>query len=230
VALAESVPPRLGIPPEKVDVIPRGRDPRRFPVRTREQRLLVRDMLGVSRDAPVILAVGRQDPPKGLTHLVDAIPGIAKDHPDVVVLIAGKKGSASAELRRRAGELRQDIRFLGHRSDVPSLLAAADVLCFPSEREGFGGVLLEAMAVGCPVVASAIPSSIELLGSGAKSVGIMTPVGDARRLGIALSGVLADPCASEPLSQRARARFERDFTIDAVAQRMAAFFTAIVGA
>ena len=226
-ALACSVPPRLHIPRAKVDVVPRGRDSRRFPLRTAEQRRRVRGELGLPAGVPVILAVGRQDPAKGLGHLVDAVPRVAQDHPDVVVLIAGKTGSESAELRRKAQDVGRDIRFLGHRSDVPALLAAADVLCFPSEREGFGGVLIEAMAVGCPVVASAIPSSIELLGAGEAGAGILTPPGEWRQLASALSRVLADPQGCEPLTRRARGRFEAEFTIDRVASRMAGFFTGV---
>lgn len=222
-AIAQTVPPRLGIPVHLVDVVPRGRDPRAFPFRTASSREQTKRLLGVPSRAPVIVSVGRLEPPKGHQHLLRALPGVVKDHPDVVVLIAGKEGRSSQPLRQAAARLGLDIRFLGHRDDVPALLAAADAFCFPSEREGFGGVLIEALAVGCPVVASALPTTVEILGP--DPVGLMVPVGDADSLGRALSRALSDGAESARLADRGRERFEELFTIDRVDDRMTAFFT-----
>lgn len=222
-AIAQTVPPRLGIAVNLVDVVPRGRDPRAFPFRTASSREHTKRLLGIPSRAPVIVSVGRLEPPKGHEHLLRALPSVAKDHPDVVVLIAGKEGRSSQPLRQAAARLGLDIRFLGHRNDVPALLAAADAFCFPSEREGFGGVLIEALAVGCPVVASALPTTVEILGP--DPVGLMVPVGDAESLARALSRALSDRAESARLADRGRERFEELFTIDRVDDRMTAFFT-----
>jgi len=222
-AIAQTVPPRLGIPVHLVDVVPRGRDPRAFPFRTASSREHTKRLLGIPSRASVIVSVGRLEPPKGHQHLLRSLPGVAKDHPDVVVLIAGKEGRSSQPLRQAAARLGLDIRFLGHRDDVPALLAAADAFCFPSEREGFGGVLIEALAVGCPVVASALPTTVEILGP--DPVGLMVPVGDAESLARALSRALSDRAESARLADRGRERFEELFTIDRVDDRMTAFFT-----
>lgn len=223
-AIARDVGPRLGIPQRKIDVIPRGRDPLDFPFRSGEARSRVRTQLGLG-DAPAILAIGRHEPQKGLQHLLAAASTVAEHHPGLVVLLAGKEGRVTAELTSLAGQAKAEVRFLGHRSDVADLLAAADVFCFPSEREGFGGVLIEAMAVGCPIVASAIPTSIEVLAADTnRPTGLTTAVADVRALAAALTEVLDQPRASEERARLGRERFELLYTIDAVAEQMANFF------
>ena len=101
-AVAHSVAPRLGIKPETVVVIPRGRDPHRFPYRTQETRTAVRASLGIADTTPVLLAVGRLEPQKGMNHLLHALPMVAEQHPDCVVLIAGRDGRSSSQLRAAA--------------------------------------------------------------------------------------------------------------------------------
>lgn len=121
------------------------------------------------------------------------------------------------------------MRFLGHRTDIADLLAASDVFCFPSEREGFGGVLIEAMAVGCPIVASAIPTSIEVLGNSDPAAGVLAPVGDVAALASALSEVLGNPFTAQRRAEVARERFQDTFTIDAVSGQMTEFFQRVRG-
>lgn len=222
-AIAESVPPRLGYRNAKVEVIPRGRDPQRFPYRTAEVRERVRSCLGVSNEAPVVLGIGRLEPQKGFQHLLRALPLVAEHHPDLVCLIAGKDGRAADSLRAQAASLNVDVRFLGHRTDIADLLSAADVFCFPSEREGFGGVLIEAMAVGCPIVASAIPTTREVLGDG--EFGALMLTGDhedlAEKLTLSLNG-RDDP---SPSAKRAFIAFIEQYASPAVIARMAEFFS-----
>lgn len=228
-AIASNVAPRLGIPRHKIDVIPRGRDPRDFPFRPATARARVRAELGLSKQTPVILGVGRHEPQKGFQHLLGALPTISRDHPGLVTLIAGRDGRSTQALRSQALGTSQDVRFLGHRTDIADLLAASDVFCFPSEREGFGGVLIEAMAVGCPIVASAIPTSIEVLGNSDPAAGVLAPVGDVAALASALSEVLGNPFTAQRRAEVARERFQDTFTIDAVSGQMTEFFQRVRG-
>lgn len=228
-AIAESLGPRLGLSPDRIDVVPRGRDPQRFPFRPVEVRQRTRRALGLDDVAPVVLAVGRQEPQKGLQHLLRAAPIVASEHPNLVVLIAGREGRATEELRATtAGSGIVDIRFLGQRTDVADLLSAADVFCFPSEREGFGGVLIEALAVGCPIVGSAIPTTREVLGSGSP-VGWLSPVGDVGALAADINTVLGDRESATEVAVRGRRRFDQHFTVDSVAVQMAGFFARVAG-
>jgi len=223
-AVADAVSPRLGLRRELVDVIPRGRDPRALMFRPDATGHRVRAELGLGDDFPLVLAVGRLEPQKGLQHLIAALPAVRESVPEIVVLLAGKDGRSGPALREQAAASGCEVRFLGHRSDVADLMAAADVLCFPSEREGFGGVLIEALAVGCPIVATGIPTTLEVLGSEEDAVGVVTPVAEPRALAAALVAVLTDPAAAQARARLGRARFEEHFTIERVSHEMVAFF------
>ena len=170
------------------------------------------------------------EPQKGLQHLLAALPAVRAIMPGAIALIAGKEGRSAPQLREAAVSSDCDVRFLGHRTDIADLLAAADVFCFPSEREGFGGVLVEAMATGCPIVASSIPTTLEVLGRGEKTVGLLAPVADSRALTMAIVEVLADPAGSATRARRGRDRFEQHVTIEHVANEMASFFRQVQGA
>lgn len=220
--VADNVAKRLSVDRNLVDVIPRGRDPQRFHFRPSVVRDRVRHELGITDSARVILALGRLEPPKGLQDLLAALPTVAAEVPHLVVLIAGSEGRSSAQLKATASSLSTDVRFLGHRTDAADLLAAADVLCLPSEREGFPGTLVEALAVGCPIVASDIAPSREVLGF--ESTGVLTQASDNVGLGRALLGVLNDPAGAQTRALAGRARFESHLTTERVARLMVDFF------
>ena len=228
-AVATSVGPRLRISPSDIDVIPRGRNPQEFPFRQIGLRRRTRGALGIGDSTPLILAVGRLEPAKGLVHLFNALPFVAARHPDAVILIAGGDGRSGEELHRLAQDLPLDVRFLGYREDVAALLTAADVLCFPSEREGSPGAMLEAMAVGCPVVASEIPPVIEVIGAPNDIAAIVSPVGDHDSMARALNAVLDRPEAWEAGRLEGRRRFEHVYSIESVSQRMVGFFDRAAG-
>lgn len=228
-AIADSVSPRLGIPRHKVDVIPRGRDPHAFAFQPPDLRERTRHELGLPASVPVIVSIGRLEPEKGHRHLLAALPIVAEEHPDVVTLIAGKDGRSAVELRSLAGDMPNEVRFLGHRADVAGLLAAADVFCFPSEREGLGGALIEALAVGCPIVASRIPTTLEVLSAGGSSIGTVVDAHDPAELGRALSRSLRGDEDTRHLAREGRRRFEESYSINSVVLRMIGFFERAAG-
>ncbi|MGI5951026.1 MAG: glycosyltransferase family 4 protein [Brooklawnia sp.] len=223
-AIARSVPPRIRINPEIVDVIPRGRDPERFHFQPIEAREAIRRELGLRESTKVIIAIGRLEPPKGLHHLLEAIPRIAQVTPDACLIIVGRDGRASQELRHQAASLPLEVKFLGHRTDIPQLLAGADVLAFPSEREGSPGTLIEALAVGTPIVASDIPPNLEVLGNGPVPTGLIAQSRNPRALADAILRAFTDTESAKQRARSGRARFDALFTIDAIAAEMAAFF------
>lgn len=228
-AVARSVGPILGIRLEHIDVIPRGRDPEAFPFQHAPMRRATRDALGISDYTPVVLAVGRLEPQKGLHHLLSAVPIIAASVPDAVVLVAGREGRAANDLHQQAAGLPLAVRFLGHRTDMPALLAAADVLAFPSEREGSPGTLIEAMAAGTPIVASDIAPCLEVLGGNNQEIALVTPTGDPKALGDSIVSVLIDEANARRRAVAARARFEAHYSIDSVSAQMSDFFFRVPG-
>lgn len=224
-SVAESVAPRLHINPRIIDVIPRGRDPKRFSYRNEGVRRTTRAELGIPPTTPLLLAVGRLEPQKGLIHLLAALPGVTAENPGTILLIAGREGRASECLRAAARPSRAEIRFLGHRSDVAALMTAADVLCFPSEREGSPGTLIEALAVGCPVVASEIPTVREVLTGVTDQVAVsLAPVGDARRIASAINATLNQGSSLSARLLKGRELFEKHYSIEGISTQMSEFF------
>ncbi|MDO5500588.1 MAG: glycosyltransferase family 4 protein [Propionibacteriaceae bacterium] len=220
--LARQTAEKLRIPLGIIDVIPRGRASEGLAYRPEGVRGKVRRDFGIGDRTSVILTVGRLDAAKGLEYLIQALPAVHNNFPRVVVLMAGKDGAASERIRSAAAASPVDIRLLGHRHDIPDLMAAADLLCFPSLSEGSPGTLIEAMAVGCPIVASSIRANLEVLGHGPDVVGAVFPPGDPETLASALLEALHH--RDTPRTTRARQRFEDQFQIDSIAERMAKFF------
>jgi glycosyltransferase involved in cell wall biosynthesis len=145
-----------------------------------------------------------------------------------VALQAGRRGNASEAIAAAvaATGVGHRVRFLGHRDDVPDVVAAADVFVFPSRYEGLGGSLLEAMALGVPVVASDVPAIREIVGAG--PAGILVPVDDVDAWASAVRSLLDDPAQRAALGARGRELFDERFTLDAVADRFAAALRSFV--
>src|SRR5579872_278373 len=162
--------------------------------------------------------VGRLVPEKGIDVLLEAAALLTNRFENLRVSIVGD-GPERLRLERQAGRLGLDrtVCFLGTRLDVPRLMPRFEVLAVPSRSEGAPRVVLEAMAAGVPVVASAaggIPEQI-VAGRG----GILVPPGNVSALAGALATVLSQPQLAERLGEAGRAEAEaRDFdaTMDTV--------------
>jgi glycosyltransferase involved in cell wall biosynthesis len=217
----------LGIPLARTTVIGRGRDPARLGEPGAERRREVRARLGIEEDVEVVLSIGRQYYQKGQELLVRALARISGERPRSVLWIAGREGNASALLVQEVARcgVGERVRFLGHRDDVPDLLAAADVFAFPSRFEGYPGAVLEAMGLGLPVVASAIGPVLEILEP--EVTGLVVPSGDEESLAAAIARVLSDRELAERLGVNARRRFMEQHTIDVVAGRMAEMYRSL---
>jgi glycosyltransferase involved in cell wall biosynthesis len=177
-----------------------------------ERRKAVRAQLGLSPSTRVVACVGRMTRQKGQSTLIHAMAQVAKTIEDCQLLLVGD-GPDNAELRRLANSLglEKRISFLGVRSDVPDLLRAVDVLAVPSLHEGFGLVLIEALASGVPVVASNTGPVPEIVDDGV--TGKLVPAGDAPRLAGAITALLSDAQLWLAMSQRARSEAEHRFEI-----------------
>jgi glycosyltransferase involved in cell wall biosynthesis len=211
-AVKESAVEHLGIDPEDVTVVYRGRGRGRLGMPGEERRRRVRDSLGIDPAAPVLITVGRREYQKGQRHLIAAIPELRGGYPDLVVLLVGRDGHASQELHDLAQNLdvAETVRFLGHRSDVGDLLAAADIFVFPSVYEGLGGASIEALAMALPLVASDIPALREVVAPGEN--GLLVPPADPAALVGAIAALLADPALRRRYGERSIDVFQSRFT------------------
>jgi glycosyltransferase involved in cell wall biosynthesis len=215
---------RLRIPRDRIEVIYRGRDPARLGVLSRERRLRVRSALSLDANVPVILSVGRLDRQKGVDITLEAFRSLTTGVPDAVLLVAGRPGNASAEIEASASRT-PGVRLLGHRTDIPDLMCAADVLSFPSRWEGLGGTLIEAMALRLPVVASNITPIAEVI----DEVGWpLVQVDDPSGLADCLSSLLKNDPDNEARKEAGLNRFLKLFTAVSAAQGMAEFYRSVL--
>ena len=151
---------------------------------------------------PIVLAVGRLVPQKGFPTLLKAAASWRDIQPRPLLVIVGE-GPLEAELKRQAARLRLDVRFAGHRDDVPALMAAAAVFVLPSVWEGQPLVLQEALRAGVPVVATRVGGVPGLTGGDAA---LLVPPGGTRRLADAVRAVLTDPALATRLRKAAAER------------------------
>lgn len=209
----------LGWPRSKIEVIRNGVP--HTPPLAADPRL--RSQLTGGSDRPVVLTTARLAPQKGVEILLEAAALV----PDAQFVVAGEgPGRADLEARARAIGLGDRMLFLGHRLDVPQLLAASDVFVLPSLREGTSLAILEAMASGLPIVSSAIGGTDELIVSGQS--GILVQPGNPREVARALRLLLQDAGFSSRLGAAARMRAGTQFSMSAVASRVTAVYEALL--
>src|SRR5207248_1164577 len=161
-------------------------------------------------DDPTILEVARLADMKGQRSLVHALTDL-----NATAVLVGRDleqdGAYERELRDEAERLGvvDRVVFAGYRDDVPALLAGCDVFCLPSEMEGLPLVVLEAMAQGKPVVATAVGGTPELVVHG--ETGLLVQPGDVEALAAALAQLLADPEQARRMGEAGRERVQREF-------------------
>jgi glycosyltransferase involved in cell wall biosynthesis len=173
----------------------------------------IRRELGIAPDAFVVGNVGRLALQKGQRHLIAAMPLLLERVPRAQAVIAGS-GDLEEFLRDLADDLRvtERVHVLGPRKDVQALMHAMDVFVMPSIWEGFGLVLLEAMAAGRPIVASRVATIPEVVVDG--ETGLLLPAGDPLALAEALVRLAEDQAMARQLGEAGRVRLERQFSID----------------
>jgi glycosyltransferase involved in cell wall biosynthesis len=219
---------RLLVRSSRIEVVPRGRSSTTLGVRSPERSALVRAGLGLPADAPVLVAAARHEHQKGLDVLVAAFADVRRDWPAARLVIAGREGTSTDRLRRLAeeGGVTDAVHLLGARTDVPDLVAAADVFVAPSRWEGLGSAVVEAMGIGTPIVASDVPAIRETVTTAGA---LLVPPDDPHALARALRSSLDDPDASGRRSASALARFRTRYEIETVTAAMTAFYDHALG-
>ena len=155
----------MGIPECKIEVHPNAVDMRKFcPV----DKISTREKLGLPLDRPVILFVGNLVPVKGLNYLLEAFQNlISSENGKMPILLIVGDGSQKKELQSMAQnyQILEHVFFVGAKphGDIPLWMNACDIFCLPSLNEGMPNVILEALACGKPVVASAVGGIPEML-------------------------------------------------------------------
>ncbi|MBN1345058.1 MAG: glycosyltransferase family 4 protein [Phycisphaerae bacterium] len=208
---------RLRWPASKVSVIHTGIEPGEYgacePARRR-----IRAEWGFDQTAPLIVTVARLSYEKGLPTLIQAAGELSDRHPSAMFAIVGE-GPMRSELAAQIDSLglSETVRLIGFRTDVPDVLAAADVFCLPSRMEGMPNVLLEASAARVPIVATRVGGVPELIADNV--TGLLVPPGNADALAGAIGRLIEDPSLRDRLGQAARRQVEQEFSVSAVAEK-----------
>jgi glycosyltransferase involved in cell wall biosynthesis len=181
-------------------------------------RVTLREELGLGPQHRLMVAIGNLYPVKGHRHLIEAFELVAHRHPTLHCAIGGR-GHLDVELRALALErgLEDRVHLLGLRSDVPAILAAADVFVQPSLAEGLPLALLEAMQAGRPIIATGVGEVPVALGFG--DAGLLVERGSPGALAAAIDSLLSDPARSAMLGARAAARAREDYGLSRMAAR-----------
>jgi len=190
-----------GLGTESIVIIPNGIDPAAFTARK------------ASGAVNTIITVANLRPEKNHETLLAAAATLVGDYPALRFQIVGA-GPRRPELEAlaRARGLSSRVDFLGHREDVPALLAGADVFVLPSRSEAFPNGAIEAMASGLPVVACAVGGLLDLIESG--RTGVLVPPSDPESLALALRSLLDNPARAEAMGRAARADVLQRYSFD----------------
>jgi glycosyltransferase involved in cell wall biosynthesis len=219
-ATADHAVQHLGVDRGAIRVVPRGRRSGQLGVRSNERRRQVRERNGWDENRPIILNVAREEPQKGHALLLRAFQKVLREHPESLLVLAGRRGRSSVDLNRmieREG-MGDAVQRLGERRDIADLMAAADLFAFTSLYEGLGGAVVEATGLGLPTVAFDIPAVVEVLGS---EHPWLVPTGDIGKLGATLSSALASGAERRAqVGASQRRRFEERFEMDQVVEQM----------
>ncbi len=204
-------------PASKISLISNGIDA--APIDDAERQMLrkaFRDFHGIPDDVHLVGTVGELTPLKGQNDLVLAANEILRQEPDVHFIIVGLDNTVDKRYRR---DLKRLVRVLGHDDrfiwldwvdDTTSLFAALDMFVSASHTESFGMAILEAIALGTPVVASATDGAKELV----SDVENLVPVGNPVRLAETILARLTDPARTQVMAERARSVARSRFSLD----------------
>ena len=218
--------------PQKFAVIPSGITLSTFRS-VRVDRSVKRKELGIPVEGVVVGTVGRLVPVKGHAWLLQSAPRILCEYPQACFVFIGD-GPLSNQLRLLADNLgvSASVLFLGVRRDVPECLATFDVFVLPSLNEGMGLALVEAMAMGLPVVASRVGGVPDIVTDGVN--GVLVPACDEQALASAVLGLLRDPSQRKAFGESAirsvNQRFDITSTVEAIENLYDAVWREKVGA
>jgi glycosyltransferase involved in cell wall biosynthesis len=197
-----------------------------------ERRAALRAELGLGPDDRVVLMVGRMLRHKGVAEFVEAARRVRQACPKAVFLLVGPSDAGNpAQIppeELRAWEASGIVRYLGFRDDVRDLMAIADVVTLPSYREGLPRVLMEAAAMGCPLVATDIPGCREVVQDGVN--GFLVPPRNGMALAQAIETLLKRPDLRAAFGAASRRLAEERFSAREVVDRILDLYRSLLAA
>ncbi len=219
-----------GVPPQIIRVVHGGIDPAAWHPGDRTRG---RGSLGVAGGETLLLTVAQLVPCKGHRYLLEAMKTVLRQRPETRLALAGD-GPLRTQLCAQARELGIDakVQFLGHRADVPDLLAAADLFVLPSLSEALPVTLLEAMLAGCPVVTTTAGGIGDLVGDpndSATPFAWAVPPAEPHLLASAILEALDNEGLRAAHVARARERILEHFTAGRIVSQFLAVYREALG-
>jgi len=202
-----------GLRPEKLSTVHYALDVDLF-------RSSVPGDLSLKMSRPVIGTISRLIHQKGIHVLLQAFAVCAKKHPSISLVVVGD-GLERSDLESLAEklDLGHRVHFLGYRSDVDQILPHIDIFTLPTFGEGFGLVLLEAMACSKPIVGTDVMSIPEIVQQG--ETGLLVPAQDVSALAEALDTLIANPELRDQFGKAGFQRLKRRFTVEQMVRKTA---------
>ncbi|MFQ5873747.1 MAG: glycosyltransferase family 4 protein, partial [Dehalococcoidia bacterium] len=216
-----------GLPEEKVVTVHNVVDSTAFASQGAQRGLCVRQQLGIGRDQPLITVVARLIPGKGHRYFLEAATQVLRARSETCFLVVGE-GPQRDELEKLTVALgiRHAVSFLGFRKDVATLMRASDLIVLPSLEEGLPIVLLEALALARPVVATAVGGVPEVVRH--QKTGLLVPPKDRRRLAEAMLYLLSDPEEAQKLAERGKQFVSQQFNVETTAHKIAEVYREVL--
>jgi glycosyltransferase involved in cell wall biosynthesis len=191
-----------------------------------DARSAVRSELGIPEQVPLLLFLGRLNRDKGVLDLAEAFAKLAEIYADVQLLFVGPdEDGMIGKIITTCSVVRGRVHFVDYTLSPERFMAAADIFCLPSYREGFGMVAIEAAAAGMPVVASRIYGITDAVVDGL--TGLLHPPGDVDAIVQRVSGLLSSPDRCREMGASARARARADFSRAELSRGLLAFYKKI---
>ena len=201
-----------GIPEAKLSIVHSAIDPKRLKVPP-----IARAELGVSEGKTLVGIVAALVGHKDIPTFVDAMAVVCAARPEVHAVIVGEGPERTAiESRIREKGLQDCVHLLGYREDVPAILRALDAFAMSSNEEGLGTSVLDAMAAGVPVAATAAGGIPEMVID--RETGLLTPVGDGEALGQAVLRLLSEPELSAVMTANASRMVHERFAVPSMVE------------
>ena len=191
-------------------------------------RDLVRAELGIGREQTAILFLGRLNRDKGMLDLATAFADVAARNSDVVLVLVGSEEDVPfSRMQEICGAHRARLYRVGFTSEPERYMAAADIFCLPSYREGFGQVIIEAAASGVPTVASRIYGITDAVEDG--KTGLLFSPGDIAGLTQALLKLAMNQDLRRQVGEAARERALMLFSSEKITKQTLALYSELLG-
>jgi glycosyltransferase involved in cell wall biosynthesis len=219
-AVADHYMQAVKVPANKITIIPRGRAENKYIHQKGTLRRQYEAEFNIPADHVWLINTGRHEYQKAHDVLLEAL-SLLQSNVSYTLLIAGREGKETSKMHQLIDKynLKDCVRLLGHRTDIPQLLAASEVFVFPSRYEGMPGALIEACAAALPSICTDLPCMREVVD---EHSALFFPLNEAKALSHQLDQMLNDASLRTNMGKKALKRFEEKFRLERIHERMLA--------